>query len=67
MLIWVARDSKARGMDNSIVWMLLVLFTSVLGLIVYIFSRPKGNLIPCGHCGNKRMDTSAKCPHCGNA
>jgi TctA family transporter len=67
LLVWVARDSKARGMDNSVVWVLLVLFTSVIGLIVYLFSRPPGILTPCRHCGNKRMETSAQCPHCGNA
>ena len=33
MIVWVAKDSKARGMDNSIVWMLLVFFTSFLGFI----------------------------------
>lgn len=67
LLVWVARDAKARGMDNSVLWMALVLFTSVLGLIIYIFSRPQGELIQCPHCGNKRLRTSAKCPTCGNA
>ena len=67
LLVWVARDSKARGMDNSVVWVILVLFTSVIGLIIYLFTRPPGQLVPCPSCGNKRMDTSPKCPHCGNA
>ncbi|MGI8639822.1 MAG: PLDc N-terminal domain-containing protein [Pyrinomonadaceae bacterium] len=67
LLVWVARDAKARGMDNSVLWMALVLFTSVLGLVIYIFSRPQGELIQCLHCGNKRLGTSAKCPTCGNA
>ncbi len=67
LLVWVARDAKARGMDSAVLWMILVLFTNVLGLIIYLFSRPQGNLIPCPHCGNKRMQASAKCPHCGNA
>src|SRR3954467_5163117 len=42
MLIWVARDAKSRGMDNSVMWMVLVFFTSLLGLVIYIFSRPQG-------------------------
>jgi len=67
MLVWVARDAKARGMDSAVVWMILVMFTSVLGLILYIFSRPQGNLIRCPSCGNQRLQASAKCPHCGNA
>jgi uncharacterized membrane protein YhaH (DUF805 family) len=66
LLIWVARDSKSRGMDNSVMWMLLVMFTGVLGLIIYIFSRPQGELVQCPNCKNNRMQASAKCPHCGN-
>jgi uncharacterized membrane protein YhaH (DUF805 family) len=66
MLVWVARDSKNRGMDNSVMWMILMFFTSLLGLLIYILSRPQGNLVPCPHCNNKRLSVSAKCPHCGN-
>jgi uncharacterized membrane protein YhaH (DUF805 family) len=67
LLVWVARDAKSRGMDTAIGWMVLVMFTSVIGLIIYIFSRPQGVLIPCPTCRNNRLQTSAKCPHCGNA
>jgi hypothetical protein len=67
LLVWVARDAKNRGMDGAVIWMLLVMFTSFLGLIIYLFSRPKGFVIYCGHCGNKRLQASAKCPHCGNS
>ena len=65
--VWVARDAKARGLDNAVIWMVLVIFTGLLGLIIYLLARPKGNLVLCPHCGNKRMEASAKCPHCGNA
>jgi hypothetical protein len=67
ILVWVARDAKGRGMDSAVLWMVLVMFTGPLGLIIYLFSRPQGNLMPCPHCGNKRLQASAKCPHCGNA
>ena len=67
LLVWVARDAKSRGMDSAVLWMVLVMFTSVIGLLIYIFSRPQGNLVQCGSCGNKRLQASAKCPHCGNA
>lgn len=67
LLIWVARDAKSRGMDSDVIWMILIMFTSVLGLIIYIFSRPQGNLIRCPSCNNQRLQASAKCPHCGNA
>ncbi|MGZ8842585.1 MAG: PLDc N-terminal domain-containing protein [Pyrinomonadaceae bacterium] len=66
LLIWVAKDSKARGMDNSVMWMILVIFTSWVGLIIYILSRPKGDLVQCPNCKNNRLQASAVCPHCGN-
>lgn len=67
LLIWVARDAKSRGMDSSVLWMILVMFTGLLGLVIYIFARPQGNIVQCAHCANKRLQASAKCPHCGNA
>lgn len=66
LLVWVARDAKSRNMDNAVLWMVLVMFTSVLGLIIYIFARPQGNLVKCPSCGNNKLRASAKCPHCGN-
>ena len=66
LLVWVARDAKARGLDNSVVWMVLVMFTSVIGLLIYILSRPKGNLVERAVCHNRRLQASAQCPHCGN-
>lgn len=65
ILVWVARDAKARGMDSAVLWMLLVLFTSFIGLIIYFFARPQGNLVPCPNCNNNRLQASVKCPHCG--
>lgn len=65
LLVWVARDAKARGMDSAVIWMLFVFFVPLLGLIVYAFSRPQGTTVMCAECGNKRLQVSAKCPHCG--
>jgi hypothetical protein len=65
LLVWVARDAKARGMDSAVLWMLLVFCTNLIGLIIYLLSRPQGNLYPCPNCGNKRLQASVKCPHCG--
>lgn len=67
LLVWVARDAKSRSMDSSVLWMVLVMLTSVIGLLIYLFSRPQGNLIQCSHCNNRRLEVSARCPHCGNA
>ena len=66
LLVWVARDAKSRGMDSAVLWMILVMFTSVIGLLIYLFSRPQGDLMQCPHCNNGRLKASAKCPHCGN-
>ena len=66
LLVWVARDAKSRGMDSAVIWMILVMLTGVVGLIIYLFSRPQGNMMRCVHCGNNRLQASAKCPHCGN-
>ena len=65
LLVWVARDAKARGMDSAVIWMLFVFFVPLLGLVVYTFSRPQGATAMCAECGNKRLQVSAKCPHCG--
>ncbi|HEY2466979.1 MAG TPA: PLD nuclease N-terminal domain-containing protein [Terracidiphilus sp.] len=64
LLVWVARDAKARGMDSAILWMLLVLFFPLLGIVIYLFARPQGNMIQCPNCGNRRLQASVKCPHC---
>jgi hypothetical protein len=66
LLVWVARDAKSRGMDSSVLWMLLVMFTSIIGLIIYLFARPQGQLVQCPKCGGKRLAASALCPHCHN-
>jgi hypothetical protein len=65
ILFWVAKDAKSRGMDGAM-WIFLILFTSVLGLAIYLFSRPQGVLVQCEHCGNNRLEMAAKCPHCQN-
>lgn len=65
ILVWVARDAKARGMDSAVLWMLVVFFLGIIGLVIYLLARPQGNMIPCPNCGNKRLQASVKCPHCG--
>jgi uncharacterized membrane protein YhaH (DUF805 family) len=66
LLVWVARDAKSRGMDSAVMWMIFVFVVPVIGLVVYLFSRPKGNLTKCASCANNRLEAAAKCPHCGN-
>lgn len=65
LCVWVARDAKARGMDSAVLWMLLVLFTSLIGLFLYLFSRPQGNTISCSNCGNEKLQAAIRCSYCG--
>jgi hypothetical protein len=65
MLVFVARDAKARGMDAPVLWMLVVFFLNLLGLVIYMLARPSGNTVRCANCGNKRLQFALKCPHCG--
>jgi hypothetical protein len=65
IMVWVFKDAKARGDQNAVLWLVLVFFTGIIGLIIYIVVRPKGDLAPCGNCHNKKLMTLVKCPHCG--
>ncbi len=64
--VWVSRDARARNVDNPGLWVLLVVLTTWIGLIIYLVTRPQGNLYPCRSCGMKRLENSKRCPHCGN-
>ena len=64
--VWVYKDAKSRGMDNAVLLTVVTVITGLLGLILYLLMRPKGVLVNCPHCQKKRLEGSAKCPHCGN-
>lgn len=66
ILMWVKKDAEARGMENPLLWVIIVLFTGLIGLIIYLLVRPKGEMAVCASCGKKRMQGLAKCPSCGN-
>ncbi len=65
IVVWVAKDARARGMDSSAVWALVVIFMHFIGLIVYLCARPPAALVFCPHCGLKRLEVLRECPHCG--
>ena len=65
MMIYAYKDSKARGDTNSILWLVLIFFLHLIGFVIYMVARPKGDLAPCANCKNKIMTTLTKCPHCG--
>jgi hypothetical protein len=65
--IWIMKDAKARNSENAQLVTILgwIPATWVIGLIVHLVTRPKGNLVPCPHCGKKRLEGLATCPNCG--
>ncbi len=65
IMVWVYKDAKARGDQNAVLWLVLVFFLGLIGLLIYVLARPKGELAPCGNCHNKKLTTLMKCPHCG--
>jgi predicted amidophosphoribosyltransferase len=65
LAVWVVRDAKGRGVSSPIGWLILVMLTGLLGLIIYFFSRPGGEVGECPNCHNKRLIAMAQCPHCG--
>ena len=36
LLMWVAQDAKSRGMDNIVVWVLVVACLGYVGMIIYL-------------------------------
>lgn len=64
MLIWVVRDCRARGIDGGVLWVLVIIVFHVIGLLIYLASRPQGQLAACPHCGNSKLIYSRVCPHC---
>ena len=65
--IFIMKDAKARKSENAQLVTILgwIPATWVIGLIVHLVTRPKGNLVPCPHCQKKRLEGSVGCPHCG--
>jgi hypothetical protein len=63
--IFVMRDAKSRQSENAQLVTILGWLVPVVGLIVHLVTRPKGNLVACPHCKKKRLEGSAICPHCG--
>jgi hypothetical protein len=40
ILAWVVKDSRARGIESPLGWMAFVFLVPVIGILVYLFSRP---------------------------
>ena len=64
IMVWVYKDAKSRGTE-PILWLVLVFFTGLIGLLIYYFVRPQGVLTACHNCGKPKLDVLPQCPHCG--
>ena len=64
MMVFAFKDAKARGDQNAVLWLVLIFFVHLMGFIVYMIARPKGELVPCPNCHQKKLDILTKCPHC---
>lgn len=65
MMVFAFKDAKARGDQNAALWIILIFFLHFIGFVVYMVARPKGDLVPCPNCKQKKLQTLVKCPHCG--
>lgn len=77
LAIWVGMDASARG-SNGWLWGLLVFFTPVVGLVVYLILVsgcvhgngagffPRG-LRDCPSCGKPVRSDFKLCPYCGQS
>jgi len=66
LMVWVARDCKARGQREMVGWLILLALTGLIGLIVYLCVRPDGQMMRCAKCGRRYMKSLEACPHCRN-
>jgi TctA family transporter len=64
LMVWVARDCKARGQREIVGWLILLALTGLIGLIVYLCVRPSGPMLLCAKCGRRYMKSLEACPHC---
>jgi hypothetical protein len=62
--IWVYKDAEKRG-TSGVLWLIIVLFTGIIGLIVWLVIRPPIG----GEPGQKQQQVSPdrRCPGCGRS
>jgi hypothetical protein len=63
---WVYIDAQERGLPRPLLWALLVVVGNLVGLLVYLISRPDETADPrCPQCTQKVTGTKSGCPYCG--
>jgi hypothetical protein len=48
--VWVYRDANSRGKDGTM-WLLIVVFTGIIGLIIWFIVRDEPARVPVQHYG----------------
>ena len=62
---WVYVDARERGVRRAPLFAFLTVLSSLVGLVVYLISRPDdGKVLACPGCG-REVNGGAFCPHCG--
>ena len=62
---WVYVDGTERGVRRARLFAFLTVISSLVGLVVYLISRPDGGkALACPGCG-REVNGGAFCPHCG--
>jgi hypothetical protein len=62
---WVYVDGTERGVRRARLFAFLTVISSLVGLVVYLISRPEsGKTLSCPGCG-REVNGGAFCPHCG--
>ena len=62
---WVYVDGTERGVRRAWLFAFLTVISSLIGLVVYLISRPEdGKTLTCPGCG-REVNGGAFCPHCG--
>jgi hypothetical protein len=62
---WVYVDGTERGVRRARLFAFLTVISSLVGLVVYLISRPEdGKTLVCPGCA-REVNGGAFCPHCG--
>ena len=62
---WVYVDARERGMRRAPLFAFLTVLSSLVGLVVYLISRPEdARTLTCPGCA-REVNGGAFCPHCG--
>lgn len=62
---WVYVDARGRGTRRAWLFAFLTAISALVGLVVYLISRPETPaVLQCPGCG-REVDGGAYCPHCG--